>query len=239
MPKGLVAIPAYNEEASLGDTMDELCRFWPREDVLVVDDGSRDSTSKVAASRGVLTLRHPTNLGYTAALQTAAIYAQRKSYSYLIFMDADGQHDPQTLAEMGRYLLASDADIVIGSRFKSSNGKEIPLARRLVMYLLAMMTSAVLRQRVTDTTSGFKAVHSRIFGELQRSHIVDFHSEFLVYLRMRGYKLAEIPAAMRPRRAGHSMHGWATLLALPVRTLAGMFIGTIEAFASRRHGKSN
>ncbi len=233
MGNGLLAIPAYNEEASLGTTLEEAFQFWPRENIIVVDDGSRDSTSQVALSKNVLTLVHPTNLGYGATLQTAAIYAHARGYEYLVFMDADGQHDPKTVQDMVQYLLASELDVVIGSRFKEGQTLGVPLARRMVMSALASMTSLVIRQRLTDTTSGFKAIRRRVLPELQKSFTVDFHSEFLIYLKMRGYKLGEYPVTMRPRVAGKSMLNLPSLLALPPRTLLGTLVGVLEALASK------
>ncbi|MBI4338416.1 MAG: glycosyltransferase family 2 protein [Chloroflexi bacterium] len=234
MPKGLVAIPAYNEEESLGTTLDAVANVWPREHTLVVDDGSKDGTSEVAASRGVQSLQHPTNLGYSLALQTATKFAQQKGYDYLLFMDADGQHDPVYLEPLATYLLEHDLDLVIGSRFGSGIPKDVSWPRRVMMQILAVMTSAALRQRFTDTTSGFKAVRNTIFGEMQAAHIVDFHSEFLVYLKMRGYKLGEIGVAMHPRHSGQSMHNWMSLLSLPPRTLVGLVMGALEAMAANR-----
>src|SRR5438552_8216360 len=93
-PRPLVIIPAYNEEQSLPATLDEVRRAAPGYDLLVVDDGSRDGTSRVCRERGVQVLRHAFNLGVGGALQTGFRYAVERGYQIGIQLDADGQHDP-------------------------------------------------------------------------------------------------------------------------------------------------
>lgn len=232
-PAGLVIVPAYNEEASIGAVLDEVQRYWPRERTLVIDDGSVDRTSEMARLRGVPWVRHATNLGYGAALQTGFLYAERRGYDYVILLDADGQHDPRYLPGMAETLLASGADLVVGSRFAEETAFRVSMIRRLAMRFFAGLTRACTGIRATDTSSGFKAIRARLFTELMRTHLADFHAELMVFLKVRGFVVAELPVVMRERRAGISMYTWPRLLLYPARTMLGMASGAVEALGWR------
>src|SRR4051794_34362341 len=90
----LIVIPAYNEEAALPAVLDEVAATLPDVDILVVDDGSADSTSAVAAAHGVAVAPLAFNLGIGGALRAGFRYAVRKGYEQVVQLDADGQHDP-------------------------------------------------------------------------------------------------------------------------------------------------
>lgn len=232
-PTGLVVIPAYNEEACIGVVLDELSAYWPRERTLVVDDGSMDRTSDIARMRGVPWVRHATNLGYGPTLQTGFLYAERLGFDFVVLLDADGQHDPRFLPDMARTLIESGADLVVGSRFASGTSFRVSVIRRLAMRFFAGLTRACTGVRSTDTSSGFKAIRSRLFTELKRAHFADFHAELMVFLKVRGFAVAELPVVMRERKAGFSMYTWPKLLLYPARTLLGMAAGAVEALGRR------
>src|SRR3972149_10917529 len=119
MDKVLIIIPAYNEENGLTDVIRLVREKVPHSDILVVDDGSTDRTSRVAGMAGAMVVRLPFNLGYGAALQTGFKYALMKRYRYVVQMDADGQHDPDSINLLLEEIKKEDADGVIGSRFLS------------------------------------------------------------------------------------------------------------------------
>ena len=102
----LILIPAFNEAGRIEKVIQGLLDLREDFDVVVIDDGSSDHTRQAAIAMGATVLRHPVNLGYGAALQTGYIYAQRHGYQQLVQMDADGQHDPESvpvlLAELDR-----------------------------------------------------------------------------------------------------------------------------------------
>ncbi len=232
-PWGLLAIPAFNEEASIAATLDELRRFWPTAHTVVVDDGSSDRTSSIVGSRGVACLVHATNLGYGPALQTAMMFAAERGYPYVLFMDADGQHDPESVTALIDPIRRGEADLVVGSRFV--HGRRVPASagRRLAMFAFSVLTAPLIRGRVRDTSSGFKAIHGRLIAELRRAQFVAFHSEILVYLALRGYRILEVPTNMRPRRHGTSMHNWSSVFTYPLQTILAVVVGAIEAVRQR------
>src|SRR5262245_39968203 len=121
-PRVLVVIPAHNEQASLPGILAEVRERAPSVDVLVVDDGSRDDTARVARASGVTVVRHPVNLGVGGALQTGFRWACRHGYDIVVQLDADGQHDPAYLAALVAPVAAGRCDVPIAARFASSTG---------------------------------------------------------------------------------------------------------------------
>ncbi|MEQ1737975.1 MAG: glycosyltransferase family 2 protein, partial [Rhodoglobus sp.] len=130
--KTLVAIPAYNEELSLGSVLAQLRDHHPLEHVVVIDDGSADSTARVAREGGVRVIRHAVNLGVGAAIGTAFKFAAANGYDRMIQFDADGQHRPEHLDELLSHL-GDDVDIVVGSRFADGGRVKTTATRRAVM----------------------------------------------------------------------------------------------------------
>src|SRR6185436_9135644 len=128
-------VPAHNEEESLPVTLDELASKAAGVAVLVVDDGSRDGTVRVARARGVPVVSHAVNLGVGGALQTGFRWALRHGYDIGVQLDADGQHDPGHLEELVAPVARGDCDVSIGSRYVSRSGYRAPVARRLGMVL--------------------------------------------------------------------------------------------------------
>ena len=154
----LVVVPAFQEEQSLPGTLKELRDVVPQLDVLVVDDGSRDGTARVAATCNVTVARLPFNLGVGAAVRTGLRYAVEGGYGRVVVVDADGQHDPATIESLLAALDAG-ADMAIGSRFADpeSTSFEVSRLRRRAMKLLHRVVRWQTGQSFTDTTSGFRA----------------------------------------------------------------------------------
>ena len=152
----LVVVPAYQEEQALPGTLKELHDVVPELDVLVVDDGSRDATAKVAAAADVTVARLPFNLGVGAAVRTGLRYAVDNGYQRVVVVDADGQHDPATIASM-LSALDDGADMVIGSRFTSGSSSDVGRTRSRAMKSLHRVVRWQTGQSFTDTTSGFRA----------------------------------------------------------------------------------
>jgi glycosyltransferase involved in cell wall biosynthesis len=201
-------LPAFNEERTLGEVLEGLRRAAPSFDIVVVDDGSRDRTAEVARSKGAVVLRHPFNMGYGAALQTAYKYAAQAGYPVLVQLDADGQHDPSFVPVLARRVLEGHSDAVVGSRFLLGRGYIPPFARRVGMVLFGYIASVVTHRRVTDPTSGYQAMSRRVFEFLQTDHFpADYpDADVLILLYRAGFKVEELPVAMRPSPTGKSMH---------------------------------
>lgn len=153
-----VVLPAKNEAAAVGTTVAQLRALLPDADILVVDDGSTDETAAVAAAAGARVLSHPYSKGNGAAIKTGARAATGE---VIVFMDADGQHDP---ADIPRLLapIASGHDLVVGARQK---GSQASLGRGLANGFYNRLASWMTGHRVDDLTSGFRAVRADKFRE--------------------------------------------------------------------------
>ncbi len=199
----LVIIPAWNEAGSIADVVREVRGELPMVDVLVVDDGSTDSTAARAAAAGAIVARLPYNLGVGGAMRLGYRYAHERGYDVAIQCDADGQHDPRYIPKLVDAL--SDADLVIGARFAGEGDYKVRGPRRWAMLLLSFVFSRLARTRLTDTTSGFRAVNRQLIALFARWYPVEYLGdtvETLVRVLRTGHKVTQIPVSMRPRMAG-------------------------------------
>lgn len=237
-PRVLVAIPAYNEEASIKDVVEKVLESLPEFDLLVINDGSRDATSRILESLDVKTASHLCNLGYGRAIQTAIKYALKYEYDLLITLDADGQHHPEQVREIYEEFVVSGMDVLIGSRhIKTRNYSHSPLGRRIGMQLFSFLVRLVTGQHVYDTTSGLKVIKRDAFEPLTHWHFVDFHAEAIVYLMRLGYRISEYPITVTERKQGSSMYSALSHFKYPLKTSLMVLLGVIEAtlIQRRRH----
>ena len=201
----LAIMPAFNEEGSIGAVIDEIRAFDPDLKIVVVDDGSGDRTSEIARSRGVHVVTLPFNLGIGAAVQTGFRFARANNFDLAVQIDADGQHDPSELPAVLAPLLAGDADFVVGSRFTGDRAFRSSFVRRLGIRLFALIVSAIARQRLTDTTSGFRAVNRRGIALFAADYPHDYPEvETTVMVVKHRLRVKEAPVRMRERTAGRS-----------------------------------
>ena len=227
--RALIIVPARNEEESLPRTLKELADRAPGHDRLVVDDGSEDRTSEVARAFGVPVLRHAVNLGVGGAIETGFRYAVERGYEAGVQFDADGQHDPAYLDALIAPVLAGACDVCIGSRFVERSGYHAPLLRRTGMRLFSGVVRLALSQRITDTTSGFRAYHARVMEVCQHDLPRDFpDAPLLIALARRGFRLLEIPVEMRERVAGRSFYTLSKSLYYPYKNLLASLMAVIR-----------
>ena len=164
--KWLVAIPIYNEAKYVDEILDEVAKY--ASDVLVINDGSVDSTADVLANRSDLhVITHKENRGYGAALQSAFQYAIDEGYEGVVTMDCDGQHQPKRIP---RFIEAAGAaDIVSGSRYlKKYDGDDAPPAER--MFINRRLTAEInnrLGFHLTDAFCGFKAYRTSALRQMR------------------------------------------------------------------------
>ena len=204
----LIVIPAYNEQGRVGQVIAEVKKALPEADVLVIDDGSTDTTAAEARRAGAAVLGLPINSGYGVALQTGYKFGVRAGYAVIGQIDADGQHRAEYLREMLAALERDDADVIVGSRFLGEDGHYRPsLARVAGIGLFARLTSLITHERVSDPTSGFQLMRSRVArlfcSEVYPTDYPD--ADVLILLHRTGYRVREIPVQMRPS-SGKSMH---------------------------------
>lgn len=204
----IAIIPALNEAQRVGAVIAELRKALPTLDVVVVNDGSTDDTEGVARRAGAYVVTHPYRLGYGAALQTGYLFALRRGYARAVQIDGDGQHDASLAPKLLGVVRDGNADIALGSRFLSGRPVAMPLTRRIGSATLRRLGRALAGIACTDPTSGFRAFDRAALTLLASD---DFPHDYpdmdvLIRLRFAGIRIAEIPATVRERSGGTSMH---------------------------------
>jgi hypothetical protein len=228
-PRVLVIIPAHNEQESLAATLAEVGARAPGVDRLVIDDGSRDATSRVAREAGVKVVRHAVNLGVGGALQTGFRWAVEHGYDIGVQLDADGQHDPAYLEALLAPVIAGHCDVSIGSRFLEATGYRAPFNRRLGMLTFQYVVKLAIGRRITDTTSGFRAYSLPVMRLCQHEFPKDFpDAPLLIGLARRGFRLDEVPVVMRERQAGRSFYTLGKQLYYPYKNLLASLMALIR-----------
>jgi len=206
--KTLVIVPAFNEEKNIRDVIQKIRNDFLNLDILVIDDGSNDQTTRVALESGALVARHPFNMGYGVALQTGYKYACKYKYDSVVQIDADGQHDPKYIGDLLREIENGSADVVIGSRFTSGIKYETGLSRKIGMFLFGRLVSFIIGQRITDSTSGFQALNSKalkfLTGDIYPFDYPD--ADVIVMLYRAGFRIKEVPLVMYKNQDSKSMH---------------------------------
>lgn len=199
----LVVLPAWNEAASLPAVLIEIESHLPGVDVVVVNDGSADSTSAIARRHGVQVLDLPFNVGVGGAMRAGFRYALANGFDAVVQVDADGQHDPRDVPVLVAQL--AEADIVIGARFADRGEYRVRGPRRWAMKVLAVVLSRMARTSLTDTTSGFRASGPRairLFAVHYPAEYLGDTIESLVMAMRNGLTVTQVGVTMRERSAG-------------------------------------
>jgi glycosyltransferase involved in cell wall biosynthesis len=153
-----VVLPARNEQGAVGATVGAVLARYPQAEVIVVDDGSTDDTARVAAQAGARVISRPYGMGNGAAIKTGARAARGE---IIVFMDADGQHDPADIARLLQRI-GEGYDMVVGAR---GAGSQASVGRGLANGFYNRLASWITGHRIADLTSGFRAVRAERFRE--------------------------------------------------------------------------
>jgi glycosyltransferase involved in cell wall biosynthesis len=189
-----VVVPAYNEARVIAGIIAELKCDAHR--IVVVDDGSADSTAEVAAECDAVVLRHPINLGQGAALQTGIEFALARGAEFIVTFDADGQHRTAEIARLIDALETHRADFALGSRFLGS-AVNIPPLRRMLLRAATLFTRLTTGLALTDAHNGLRAMTRR--GALRirlRQNRMAHASEILGQIAASGLKFVEVPVTI-------------------------------------------
>jgi glycosyltransferase involved in cell wall biosynthesis len=215
----LVAVPAHNEEATIGSVVAAIRQHAPGFDLLVIDDGSHDGTTEILRRLGVRSARHACNLGYGRSVQTAIKYARQRQYDALITFDADGQHRAADLQRLYNAFIQGRYDLLIGSRFiRWEEYKSPARTRRIGMWLFSLLVRALTGRRIYDTSSGFRIFSRQAFDLVGDQPFLDFHAETIVLLLRAGYNVGEDWIIANERRAGTSMYSALSVIKYPLKT---------------------
>jgi glycosyltransferase involved in cell wall biosynthesis len=182
-------IPACNEAERVGPVVASTRPFV--DEVVVIDDGSRDGTADVAAAAGARVISHETNRGKSAAIETGLSWARGSACTAVVMLDADGQHDP---AEIPRLVegFRKGADIVLGTRMYDR--RDMPGLRAFTNFVTSLVTSCIAGRRITDSQSGFRLFRMATAGTLvMAGSRFEGETEVLVKAARKGMAIREVP----------------------------------------------
>jgi hypothetical protein len=229
----LAIVPAYNEERTIERVIAEIRAFDPGFEIVVVDDGSTDRTAVVAERAGAHVLRLPFNLGIGGAVQAGYQFARDQGFELAVQVDGDGQHDPSEIAALVEPILGGKADMVVGTRFAAGGGYRGTRLRRVGIHLFAALVSVLVRQRVTDTTSGFRAVNRKGIRLFAAEYPPDYPEvEATVVLSRHRLRMVEVPVVMRIRETGSSSITALRSVYYMVKVLLALFIGLFRRYST-------
>jgi glycosyltransferase involved in cell wall biosynthesis len=218
----IVGMPAYNEAKYIGSIILQAKRYT--DDVLVVDDGSRDGTDDIARLAGAIVVRHEHNEGYGNTIRELLNEAKRRQADILVILDADSQHNPDEIPRLVEGI-NSGADIVIGSREMQEN--KIAGYRRLGQKVLARLTRIASGKRLTDTESGFRAYSRRAITTLELKETgMAVSSEIISEGASKGLEIGEVPISVAYTADGSTLN--------PVRHGLGVFNRIMVMISERR-----
>lgn len=201
----LVIIPAYNESASIVNTVNDINKNAPDFDYVVINDHSKDNTLQVCKDAGLNVIDLPLNLGIGGAVQTGYLYACQNGYDIAVQFDGDGQHDAKYLNEMAETLVKEQADMVIGSRFIEKEGFQSSFTRRLGIRYFTFLIKILTGQKITDPTSGYRMCNRKIIELFAGNYPKDYpEPETTTWILRKKLKVLEIPVIMRAREEGVS-----------------------------------
>jgi glycosyltransferase involved in cell wall biosynthesis len=228
--KILVAVIAYNEEGNIEKVIEDLIANNFGYDIVVIDNGSLDNTSKLCRKFNITLISHCTNTGgFNGAFLSYFMYANSNNYDIVCQFDGDGQHLATELPKIIDPLVSGIADVVIGSRFIKREGFQSYFFRRIGIKVFSGIISSITGNRFTDITSGFRSYNRKIieyFGYYSNFIVHDVVHEFILYTHYLGGKFIEVPVLMKSREQGKSEFNIWNALFFPVKSMISI-LGSI------------
>lgn len=183
-------IPSFNEEKTIGWLVKDARALGF--DVLVIDDGSRDRTSRLAHENGAEVIINEHNLGKGASLRKAFGILKARDYDAVIIMDGDGQHLPSDIAQFVERYREQKPGIIVGDRMQKAKG--MPLVRWLTNHFMSFIVSVMCRQRVPDSQCGFRLIDMKALRSLDLyTENFEIESEMLLEASRKGFRIASVP----------------------------------------------
>jgi len=189
-PSIAAVIPAYGEEKHIGDVVRRTRQQLDH--VLVVDDGSNDQTAARAREAGAEVIVHPQNRGKGEAIKTGLRHWLDRQFTYVVILDADGQHLPEEIDRFVNAASTLDAQLFIGTRMNDLSG--MPPLRRIVNRYMSKRISRTCGQRIPDTQCGFRMLHRQLVPDvLGGANRFDYETEMLIFASRKGYRIESVP----------------------------------------------
>ena len=187
-----IGIPAYNEEKNIASIIIKLKKIAQK--IIVCDDGSTDLTGEIAQKLGAIVISHPKNLGYGSGIRSIFQKAKEIDSDILVTFDADGQHQVEDIKKVIEPILKNEVDVVIGSRFLENKNVSTPEYRKIGIKLITKVTNSTLKEKITDSQSGFRAYNKDVITKLDPGDVgMGISTEILIKASSHGFKIAEVP----------------------------------------------
>ena len=186
-----VGIPAYNEEKNIAKIIVKLKKIADK--IIVCNDGSTDLTSEIAENLGAIVINHTKNRGYGSGIKSILEKSKEIGSELLVTFDGDGQHRVEDIKKIIEPIEKNEIDLVIGSRFLNEE-QEIPQYRKLGIKLITKITNANLKEKITDSQSGFRAYSKEVISKLKTSDMgMGVSTEILIKASSLNFKIGEVP----------------------------------------------
>lgn len=196
-PLIIAGMPMYNEEETIGTVVTMAQKYADL--IVCVDDGSSDSSARIAESCGAIVVRHRVNRGYGGALKSLFMKAKQLQADALVVLDSDGQHDASDIPKLLKPILEENKDFVIGSRFiEGGGGTDMPAYRRLGIKVITAASNLSRDTSIKDTQSGFRAFSKRALDMLRFDREgMELSLEMLEDAHDKKLKITEVPTLVR------------------------------------------
>jgi len=199
-PKIVALIPALDEEKTIGDVVRGALKYVDH--VVVVDDLSEDDTAVVARRAGAQVLRLGNRRRVGGVVKAGMSYVKTLKPNVVVTLDGDGQHDPDEIPLLLKLVMDGRFDLVQGSRFLVDRHRRT--IKDVGNCIFSSFVSVLLRQRITDITSGFRVFNFMALSDLDLKFDQECYPEMTIDLRLKGYRIAEEPIKNLPRLHGDS-----------------------------------
>ncbi|MEM4259840.1 MAG: glycosyltransferase family 2 protein [Candidatus Woesearchaeota archaeon] len=200
-PKIVVIIPAYNEEKTIGNVISEVKRYV--NNIIVVDDGSRDKTVEISKQLGAKVVSNIINRGLGITIKRGYLAAIDEGADIIIQIDADGQYTTEDIPRLVKPIIDNKADMVLASRFRGGV-QYMPMGNVIGNKIGTLITSIVAGQKISDAQTGFRAMRKEILEEIIPISQKTYVQEMIIRAVKEGWRVVEIPSFFKRRKSGPS-----------------------------------